>query len=404
MGIPRWLQPLSRAFRRCIKGVRRLWCRMAFWRASECRPIGVTLGRYVRGADGLWIGGDGEAVLPLAQLEQHVVMLGTDPDGKNRVASLLLEGIAGEDRRAQLFCLDSDADPEMAALFDAATVMTGRHRFFFPEQPFNVWAGDDWRFLSSRLNETQAGPAAHDTSATSRILQLACRVNDELPRSQEELFKRLNRRTLFEAHGAERLRGISSEQVDGVYMRCKAVFAYLGTALDGEVSFGDLDAAYFSFDRLTMGWSAGPTIRMLLSQLIDYIRHEKDPGRPCVVLIRVPATLVGDANQAALLEHARKNGVVLVWILDTLAGAGNATQVSRTLHGAGTLIGHSRLLWTELNAMISPGGPMEVVNSVPAGSRSKVSREDLLGLSPGHALVVSKGAATLVDVPPPTAS
>lgn len=413
MRIPQWLQPLSRFLRWCTRGARRLWCRLAFWRACECRPKGVTLGRYVRGAKNLPIGVDGEFVLPLDLLRQHVVILGSEFEEQNRLASLLIEGVAREDPYAQVFCLDADADLEMTALYEAAVVKAGRRPFVFPQRPFNAWTGGDWHLVSNRLieqlAEARSGMAAFHNDVAARIVQLACRAKDEPPRSHRELLQRLNYRTLCEEHGAEQLRGIEPEHVEAVYISCAALFVNVDTALDGEESFSDLDSAYFSFDPLMMGLTAKSIIRMLLSQLLDYVQHEKDPSRLCMVLIRVPAALVGEVNQAALVERARKHGVVLVWIYSTLAEAGDETQVARTLYGTGTLLGHSRVFWSELKPMVGPAGPMELIDSVPAwssqGSGSILTKNRLLRVPPtGEVFVIHNGAVTLVDASPQASS
>jgi hypothetical protein len=387
-----------------------------FWR--ENRPSGVTLGRYVMGdRDGLWIGRRNKVVLSLEQMRRHVLVLAGTPEEKNRIASQLVDGVAREDPNAELFFLDSDGDPEMARHFGrAANKRKWRTLFFhkrkrrsllFPDQPFNAWAGRDWRSIFSRLMAAftfaKAGPASFYAETTKLILQLACRLEGRPPRSSGELLQRLDYKTLCAAFGEEALPGVDEKDVCDVAMRLRAVFAHLGDSFDGKRSFADLDSAYFSL--YPLAWA--DATRMLLVQFLDYIQTEKDPDRLCVVFLRISAAVAGDRELALLLEQARACGVVVVPILQHLADAGNAGQIVRLLGSTGTRILDglqvragmtTAMRLTESLTAMSPHDAQP-----PSRGRqtaSKVSRDDLLEMPQGRVVVVSNGKGMLVDVPP----
>jgi hypothetical protein len=395
-----------RLVRKFLKIVSKLWHRI--W-GSKPKPLGVTLGRYVKGngAGALWMEPEGQVVLPLDQLRRHVVILESSPQGEDSATATLIRGIAREDRRAQILVFDTYIDQEISALFGTPLVETGRQQpFFFPQQPFNAWAGGDWRLVSDRLLEvTPPGgdPAMWCTSVAHRLVELACGLNGKPPRSHEELLERLKYRTLLAAYGEEALLGIDKKDVANVRIRYGAFFASRarGSALDGEKAFADLDAAYFSIGALTIGEHAAKVIlRMLLSQLLAYTRYEKDPNRLCVVFIRVPAVLASDGYLTALIEQARGQGVAVVLILPTLAEAGDSVQIRRILGSTGTLIAHRYPLCPELEGGIFRKSVEAITDPVSRmlPSASQISRGDLLEMPPKRVLVISKGTAALVDL------
>ncbi len=400
-----------RLVRACVGWIGRLM----FWR--ENRPSGVTLGRYVMGdRDGLWIGRRNKVVLSLEQMRRHVLVLAGTPEEKNRIASQLVDGVAREDRKAQLFFFDSDGDPEMARLFGIApnkrkwrTLLfrkRKRRSLLFPDQPFNAWAGPDWRSIFGRLMEAftfaKAGPAVFYAETTKLILQLACRLEGRPPRSSGELLQRLDYKTLCAAFGEEALPAIDKKDVGDVAMRLRAVFAHLGDSLDGKRSFADLDAAYFSLYPL----ARADATRMLVAQFLDYIQNEKDPGRLCVAFLRMPAVVARDLELGLLLEQARACGVVVIPILQSLGDAGSPAQIARLVGSAGTLI----LDGNQARSGMATG--MRLTESVAALSSyddqspsrgrqraSKVSPDDLLEMPQGRVAVISNGKGMLVDVP-----
>lgn len=280
---------------------------------------------------------------PLDLLRKHVVIVGKGPGGKNRAALALANEMVREHRGAQAFFLDWEANRETTWVLGRAVTATGRTPLFFPQQPFNIWAGGEWRPVLDRLRmllrSMQLGSEAYYRDIAELILHLACRLGNKPPQSPDELLERLDYKTLLDAFGPARLAGIESEDVEIVCDRFRAIFARLGLAFDGERSFATLDAAHFDFSALPRR-SAVSAARAVLAQLLHYIKHEKDPERLCFVFVRVPEEVAGDAELALLLELARRHGVVVVLLLQAPEGGGSRAQLARILNSVGTVVVH----------------------------------------------------------------
>jgi len=367
--------------------------------SSRPPPPGVVLGQYLGGDFALPVNDDGFAVWPFEDFNRHLVILGKTGKGKTSTAWTVFDGTGRANPDAQIFVIDGNADPEMAKTFGASMVATGRDPLIFPQERFNAWPSSDWRPIYNRLlqvipfAETEA--AAYYTDSAAVVLQLACRLSGIAPASTDELFDRLDYEVLMDAYGPRELKGIKPEHVEAVYMRCKSVYAHFGTALDGERSFAELDAAYFGLDALVLGKSAVVTMRMLLSQLEYYIEHEKPRDRLCVVIIDEFASLAKGVNVSTFVEHARKLGVCVILMSQTVPGMGDPVQIARVLHNSGLLIVHSTPEWLEILSLIGTEMKPEMTlrNESDLGAdldllrlveKPKVTRDQLLALPVGH--------------------
>ena len=362
-------------------------------------PPGIVLGQYLGGDFALPVDDDGLAVWPFADFNRHLVILGKTGKGKSSTAWTVFDATGRANADTQIFVIDGNADPEMAKTFGASMVATGRDPLIFPQERFNAWPSGDWRPIYNRLLEVipfaETEAAAYYTDSATVVLQLVCRLGGIPPASTEELFDRLDYEVLMDAYGPRELKGIKPEHVEAVYMRCKSVCAHFGSALDGTRSFADLTAAYFGLDAMVLGKSAIVTMRMLLSQLEYYIEHEKPRDRLCVVIIDEFASLAKGVNVSTFVEHARKLGVCVILMSQTVPGMGDPVQIARVLHNSGLLIVHSTPEWSEIAALIGSEIKPELtlrsesdmsadLDMLRLVEKPKVTRDELLSLPVGH--------------------
>jgi len=381
-------------------------------------PVGVLLGRYLEGDVALPLDG-GQAVWPSANFDRHLVILGKTGTGKSYTAWTVFDGIARLFPDAQIFVIDANADPKMAEKFGASMVATGRDPLIFPQQRFNAWPKGDWRPIYNRLLKVipfaESDGAAYYTDAATVILQLACRLDGVPPSSTAELFRRLDYSLLKKAYGPDEVKGIKRAYVEALHMRCKSVWAHLGSALDGTPSFADLSAGYFGLDAMVLGKSAVVTMRMLLSQFEHYIAYEKDRDRLCVVLIDEFASLAKGVSVATFVEFARKLGVCVILMSQTVPGIGDRAEVARVLHNPGLLIVHATPEWEDIAPLIgtakqaeltlrNEGGAGTELDRVRFPEKSKVSGDELLSLPIGHVWVFRNNQATKLAITLPDTS
>ncbi len=91
------------------------------------------------------------------------------------------------------------------------------------------------RILVDRLEFPPTGAAVYYRDIAIVVVTLACYLGRTPPSSAEDLLSRLEFDVLVEAHGSDRLVGISPRQVDQVRMRYTALFARAGLLRDDQV-------------------------------------------------------------------------------------------------------------------------------------------------------------------------
>jgi hypothetical protein len=88
------------------------------------------------------------------------------------------------------------------------------------------------RILVDKLEFPPTGAAVYYRDIATVVVTLACHLGGTSPSSAEDLLSRLEFEALMEAHGPDRLVGISARQVDQVRMRYTALFARAGLLRD----------------------------------------------------------------------------------------------------------------------------------------------------------------------------
>jgi hypothetical protein len=358
------------------------------------RSPDVVLGRCVKRHRGTRFAGGREVVLPRDQLRQNVVILGGDTDEEHLVAPLLIAA-AMEDPDAQVLCFSGGCSMGVGEGFEEAARRTKRELFFFPAQHFDAWRqlpAEYW--LRDLIRSADLAVWQHSIDI-DQILYLACDLGCQQVRSAEELLANLDYGELQAAYDDDRmLSGITCQHVETLRTSFQKVFRQsAGAALSGTESFTDLDCAYFSFD-----WRGKTVMRMLLRQLLTYVREEKDPDRPCTVFIDLPDE--GDVYPGELMESARHHGITLVWIVPTQALAlRRGPQMAQLLDGAGTLIVQSHAAWHEVRRLMGLARRGRGAGRRFASIKQQITEDDLFELRGERVLVMGKDGETLVESP-----
>jgi hypothetical protein len=395
---------------------------------SDRQPLaeGVVLGKYLDGDDALSVVGS-KAIITDKTFKKHFALIGATGGGKSSTVRAIIHGVTQRElqqkqekeegkisdfEETDVIVFDANAHLEMAMLLGGCRAALGYPTLCFPRQRIDAWPGD-WMAVFNRLLEiipfSKRGDGAYYTDAETVVLQLACRLGGVPPRSSKDLLDRIDFHRISKGFGVESLEGITEELVEALHMRVRAVLAHCGWALDGELSFADVRSAYFGMDTLTLGESNEKIMRMLLSQLSFYIEHEKPANRRLIVVIDEFAAFAGQVEVGKFIEHARKLGVCVIIISQTVAGIGDPVQILRILENSGVVMVHSTAAWEELLRYIGaeefpeitwrfdPTGGLES-EMARMSERPKVRRSDLLALPVGHIWVFRKNKAMLVKV------
>lgn len=372
---------------------------------------GILMGSYLDGDEALPVV-NGRIILPFDLFTTHIAMLGTTGSGKTTTARVIFEGVGRQRRDAQIFFFDGNGDLAMAQVFGESLSPYGGDLLFFPQEPFDGWAGS-WQAVFNRfllmIPFAEQGGAAYFSDVETVILQRACRMYGEPPQSYDDLMERLDYTELRRVWGSESLRGADSELVDALKVRIESVFTHVGKGFDGPKSFKDVRGGYFALSPMSMGKSSVTAMRMMLSQLAYYIEFEKDPEQFMLVMLDEFAAFASGVEIGPFIEQARKRNVCVVVMSQTVRGLGDPTQVLRILENAGVIFGHNSAAWIELERFIGSEEVADVswrfdaigqVESeiVKLVERTKVRRSQFLSLLVGQAWVLRHNDAMLMQV------
>jgi len=379
--------------------------------ARPSAPQGVALGRRLAGERVLPM--DGPNLLwPFSDMCRHAVILGASGSGKTETSMRVAHEVALKSD-APVFYLDAKGDRAGAERFVALMRAAGRRVRVFPNEPFDAWRGD-WRAIVNRLLEViefvPEGPAAYYRDIAKTALQLACNHPDGPPRSSAELLGRLDYELLLNAHGpCTAVLSLPRDKVSQVRLRYEAFFGQMGSALDGDWSFEDTDAAYFLLDSVALGEDTAGAACLLFADFAHYFTMRKERERSCLLFADEFSAVAGASDIAMKVEQARSFNTGLVLIPQTPSGMGPRTQRDRILGSVETLIVHAVNEPEEIAALAGTRRAVELTHRYAEGvreregfaraeERPKVHPDQVRELATGEAWVIRRGRAAKVAI------
>lgn len=375
---------------------------------------GVVLGRRLGSGRPLPVDDRSRLVWPFAQMRRHLLVLGASGSGKTETSLAIAHQVA-ERTDAALFYLDAKGDRETAARFCSIAEAAGRRPQVFPNRHFDAWRGD-WRAIVNRLLEVirfaDSGPAAYYRDIAKTALQLACRHPDGPPRSSEELLGRLDYEALLDAHGPNNaVLSLPRERVGQVRLRYQSFFGQLGSQLDGQWSFEDVDCAYLMLDSVALGEDTASLASLLFTDFAHYFSQRKPREPRCVIICDEFAAISRASDLAIKVEQARAFNTSLILVPQTLGGLGEEWQLSRILGSVETLIVHSLNEPERVADLAGHRTVPELTHRIEAGlpayaglsrniQRPVVPHDRIRDLPVGQAWLIRRGRAARVAIDP----
>lgn len=320
---------------------------------------GVILGPYMRGRSALPRYRK-NVVLPRPELPKHVLVTGSPGMGKSWTSLFLAFQIALMDN-TQVLYWDGKGDLENAQRFLALMRLARRDARIFPNEPINIWRGD-WSVISNHMLDAitfaTSGPASYYRETAKLAIQLICRHPDGPPRSSQEFIDRFNLLVLRSVYESiPEIQVIEEKELNDNLKRYLAFFGQIGTVLDGDWSYEDVEAAYLLTNSAVLREETDALTRMLFSDFVDYFERRKDPETLCVMFVDEFTAIAHYKDLALLLEQARSFNTSMVLIPQTLAGIGDIAMVRRIIGATKTKIMHAHPEPEELSRL---AGQMKV--------------------------------------------
>jgi hypothetical protein len=320
----------------------RIYAKQSEQCGSGCDQLdGVVLGQRRQGDRVLPVR-NGQVAWSFDQLRQPALVLGASGKGKTETMMRILHEVA-EKTEMPVYFLDAKGDRETAERFVGLMEATGRRVRVFPNERFDGWRGD-WKAVVNRLLQVIAyvdvGPAAYYRDIAKTVLQTACRMGDEPPRSSRELLERLSLDSLVKEVSGTASSALTEKSVAQVRMRYEAFFGQLGTALDGDWAWEDAEAAYFLLDSVGTEEDAASTAAYAFADFGHYFKERKPREQKCVLAVDEFSAIARTSDVAMRLEQARGYNAFLLLAPQTVSGMGSPEQQSRILGSVDMLICH----------------------------------------------------------------
>jgi hypothetical protein len=313
---------------------------------------------------------------------------------------------------AQILYLDAKGDRRSAERFLSLMDDAGRATRVFPNEPFDAWRGD-WRGIANRLLEVIAfaadGPASYYRDIAKTALQLACNHPDGPPRSSRELLKRLDYEHLLGTHGpTSAVLSLPRDRVSQVRLRYQAFFGQLGTLLDGDWSFEDVDSAYFLLDSVALGEDTAGAASLIFADFAHYFSQRKPIERFASLIVDEFSAVADSSDLAMKVEQARGFNTALILVPQTPSGLGTLGQRQRILGSVETVIAHAFSQPEEISPLAGSKRVIELSQRYGDGvegdgfarqvDRPTVDPDEIRTLPIGTAWAIRRGRATKVAI------
>jgi hypothetical protein len=375
---------------------------------------GLPLGRPVGGEPVLPVR-RGWAQLPAERLAHHLVVLGASGSGKTETLLRLAWG-AAKSFEWDVFFVDAKGDERTLRRFHALMADAGRPARLFPREPYDGWRGDPHE-LANRLfgliDFAQEGGGTYYRDTAMNLVRLAVEAPAGPPRSARELLDRLTRNALAGAWAGRPEAGdvvaYTPRQVDECRQRYQSFFRALSGRLDGAWAFEDARAGYLLLNELVYGEETAKLARFLVEDFKQYVASRKPAGRRVLLIVDEFSGVAEQARIARVVETVRSYGAAVVLAPQVAEGMGGPEAAARILGSVGTVVVHRvpdpdelvRLAGTRLAVEAShqhEQGRATGLGSARLQHQHKVDPNEVRGLGPGQAFVITGGRAAKVQI------
>jgi len=361
----------------------------------------------------------GRVYLPLPRLSHHLLVAGATGSGKTETVLRVADSLARASNWTIVY-IDGKGDRETMARFAALMSDADRRVWLFPDQPYDGWRGSAAEVagrLLQLIDFADQGGGAYYRDLAVNTVRLACDNPSGPPRSSAQLLARLHHSALRRLHpkgslALAEIAALSKEQLDGIRARYAAFFTTVAGALDGQVAFDQLDAAYFLLDGLRLKYEAGYLARFLVEEFTQWAVARKQRSQR-VLLIVDEFSAIAQAGQGLVdvVERTRGFGVAAVLCPQFAEGMGSPEAAARIIGSAQTILLHGMATPEQF---VRAGGTRRVpfttrqldgdaftgLGSTRVEDEYRADPNQVRALKPGQCFAIGSGLAMKLQIAP----
>jgi hypothetical protein len=218
----------------------------------------------------------------------------------------------------------------------------------YPQEPATIWRGSPRNVVQKVLAVWQFDPRAEFfETVAAESLAAAIEIPGAPPvTSSKMLIDRLDINVLTRLHAKhgtpasrvalDDLRKSSKEWgFAGFAIRMRSLLRAVGTTLDGEWGFDDVDLAILTVPSGEKRKDASAIMRVLLEDFSQYASRRKQPGKPCLLIFDEFSALQGGRQTAMdLMERLRSTNTAVMLGVQSFEGLGVIHEARRLLNAA----------------------------------------------------------------------